>query len=651
MKNRIISLILVLVISALALVSCGFSFADDDLSAYATFADKTAFENALKTLVIEDGNFTNDEETRAKKVLDAIYSDLASSVKNTGEHKTSGVPGAHDIIYYSYYCTADFDGETAVLFASYMKADNAAGMQLGLSDVTELGEKMSALLSGVDLTDKVYKTETTGEINEGDVVYVSYTYTHQVEVKDDKTGETATKEETVKVANERIALVKDSSDFVNFLLEKNKGIGKSVENYDGADGKDYTGIMINWRSTGEELGTVTDTTYTETKTVTDVNGKPRDLKDKELTYHVYPTYYISVPEINATSLINDVRGSNLSFDYVTELLFGKDFADKTDEEKKTVLDAYITKDGDKDVSLEELVKSIAELQKTLSSAKTALDKANSTLETEQQDYDTAEKNYNEDKTDAKKETLDKALENLNAAKTAQEKAKGEYDTALANRDAKVKAFLSINADMEKSVVDGYERVKYESLRATYNNEIKMNLAKEVYALLEKSIQVSSTPNDPVKASIDQIVENYEYEFYNGKYDTDKGISNYAQYKGSFKSYLVDAVSKDIKSVKTYDEAMVAINEKAIQYVEPIVRIYVAAKAFGVVASEDEYEAYKEDVNNSYSYNEYTYGANSVLYAYQFDKLMNYILEYEEADDGSFAYERVAYTFKAESDAE
>ncbi len=651
MKKRIISLILVVVIAALALTSCGYSFAKDDLSAYAEFTDKAGFEAAWKTLVIEDGDFTTDEELRAKKVMDSIYADLAAAIKETAETKTEGVLQGHDILYYCYYCTADFDGETVVVFASNMKASSTVSVQLGLGDPTNVESEIAKLVAGVDLKDKVYTTETSGTVKEGDVVYVSYTYTHQVEVKDETTGEVATKPETVNVTNERLVLTRDASPLVNHILDKNAGISVPVDNIE-IEGKSYTGIKVNWRAKGEAIGSFKDTTYTEKKTVTDVNGKSRDLNGKELTYYIYPVHYMSVPEFNATNLVNEILTSGITIDAMTAILFGKDYADKTDDEKAALLNDYITKDAEgKDVSLEDFVKALATIQKDLASAKSEYEKSVDDLETKQEAYNDAKSKYDAEPTDAKKDTLDKATTNLETAKKTEADNKKKYEDKLAERDAKVTALLTMKPDMEAKMTEGYKTATYNYLLDTYNNEIKMNLAAEIYALFENYVKVNGTPEKAVDATYDQLIQNYQYEFHNGKYDTDKGISNYAQYKGNFKNYLIDTVKTDIKTVSTYDEALAAVREKAQEYVVPVVRIYVISKAFDKLATDKEFEEYKKDVDNNYSYNEYTYGESSVLHAYQFDKLMNYILEYEEADNGAFVYKNVQYTIGEKTDAE
>jgi len=78
MKNRIIALILVVVMSVLALSACGsYNFAKEDLSTYASWKDSSMsaakFLEALKKLTIKDGTFTTDEAIREAIVKSDIY--------------------------------------------------------------------------------------------------------------------------------------------------------------------------------------------------------------------------------------------------------------------------------------------------------------------------------------------------------------------------------------------------------------------------------------------------------------------------------------------------------------------------------------------------------------------------------------------------
>ena len=142
--KRIIAMILVVASLVLTLVSCGaFSYADEDLSAYASLNDKSKFEELIKNIKIEEGDFTADPETRAKKVLDAIYEVLADTVTET---KTEGTPDDRDLVYYCYYATADVDGETLVFFADKMKAASPSEIQLGaVSVMTSFPLRLQAL--------------------------------------------------------------------------------------------------------------------------------------------------------------------------------------------------------------------------------------------------------------------------------------------------------------------------------------------------------------------------------------------------------------------------------------------------------------------------------------------------------------------------
>ena len=667
MKKRIIGLILVVAMLTLSLVSCGYSFAKDDLTAYATFSaeNKAAFEEALKKILIEDGDFTADPAKRESKVLDNIYAALANSA-DKADKKTSGVPGVRDLVYYCYYVTADFDGTESVLYASNMNQSNAANVQLGATDLEKVADAVATALASFDFTDKAYSSDTTGKASEGAVVYVTYTYSYKV------TGDDGVeKEESGTRTNDRIVIAAAPAEgaaatsLASYLCGKdvNKALDKTTITEEGKGEVSYSGIKINWVAKGNEVTSFTDVTFAdEDKNVTDTNGKSRNLKGKELTYHIYPTHFVSVPEFNATNLVNTILGEDIDAEIIYQLLFGEEYAgldadNKDDEakiaERNELVKPYITKDGEKDVTLAALVENIAKLQKEVTEAEEALaDKEEDVTEatTARDKAKDAVDQAGDAATDAQKDSLTKAETNLTNATKARDDAKTLRDNKVADKDAKIAILLGITVDgvaTSDRLVKGYKITTYNYLQDSYNNEIKMNLATEIYYFLTKNIAVTGTPEDAVKMTYDQMIENYEYEFYKEDYDTSKKISNYKQYKGSFKKFLIAAVTSDIKTVKTYDEAIAAIKEKAAEYVKPIVQIYVAAKAYDVVVSDKEFKDYKKNPDNNYSYNEYSYGENSVLYAYQFDKLMNLFLEYDEktADADANGYEVVTFEYK------
>ena len=80
MKKRIVALILTVVMSLLALTSCGgFSFTEENLDAYASF-DYDAFKAALQKLEIEDSDFTTNSEIREKITAAKVYNTIADKI-------------------------------------------------------------------------------------------------------------------------------------------------------------------------------------------------------------------------------------------------------------------------------------------------------------------------------------------------------------------------------------------------------------------------------------------------------------------------------------------------------------------------------------------------------------------------------------------
>ncbi len=706
--KRTISMILVAVMLVLSLVSCAYSIADEDISLYATLSqeDKTKFETALKSLLIEDGDLTTDPETRNNKVEDALYTALASTV-SSDDKVTEGVPGAHDVVYYSYYCTAEFDGETVVLYASNMKS--SASVQLGLKEPTDLQEKLIGVFSGVDFKDITYEASTSGTAAKGDVAFVTYTYSYT------KTTEGGTESTVTKtVTNDIVVIGELEKDATATTLEDQlfgKNVNSTIANFELEDeelGKvKYTSVKINWIAKGDKLASFKDVTYDEKTTQTDTKGVSRNLKDVELTYHVYPAGFASIPEYNAKAVINDILSTDVTADIFYEVVFGRDFIGKgeeedkyTDEQKNEILDKY------KDIAYDQLVEKVdenknktyektsktaatlAELiealktvqtnyksaESSLETANKELDKAKNTFETAQTSLKSAKEAYdakvekdgaenatNEknalDKAQAAYESAKEALEGtknaegalVGGARNAAKKAEDAAKRATDNRDFVINALFALDEGvMEEKIANGYKKSTELYLIDVYDNEIKMNVAKEVYYFLRQNVKISSYPEDAINETYEQLFENYEYSFYNEDFGDTKE-SNYKHYNKDFKKYFIETVVADLKvTAETYEQAKTALRENAKTYVEPILVIYAAAQAYDAVLTEEEYEEYKEELGASYENNLSAYGDNSFRYACQFDKLMNKLLEDGDTApdaDGSVSYnELITYTF-------
>lgn len=665
MKRRIIGMILVVVMLTLTLVGCGYSFKDDNMSKYATFSeeDKAAFLAALEKIAIEDGDFTTDPEVRKNKVVDFIYQNIMASAADSSNKKTEGVPGVHDKVYYFYYTTADFDGTVAVLEVANMKTASA-NLLLGMSDYGDDNVKtaIAAGLSSIDFKDKILKTVTSGKAVTGDIAYVEYSYSYYVTdaagVKTEKSGKAVNQKIVVGTAEEK------PTSLSNFIAGKDigKDLGKVVIPDAQKGDVSYSDFKINWTAnTDLPAFTFTDVTYTETKTFTDTENLTRDVKDKLLTYHIFPSYYIPTPEYTTANLIDLYYGDKLTVDNLYALILGEDYAnldEKEDkdkiEERANLIKDYKSADGDSVEAFVEKLKTlytdIADADKSRETAATDLSGATQTRDDAKTKLDDAKaKETPDEKEIAELETLlAKAEENLTKATEANKKAHDLHESKKAEKDNYIKAFLE--SPVKDETFDAllnreFKEATYKSLQEDYNETIRMNLAKEVYFFLTEYVKLSDKlPEDAVKMAYESMIENYETEFHTGDYTETQ--SNYNKYK-SFDKYLVQAVSDDYKTVKTAKEAKEVLKEQAAEYVKPLVQIYLAAEVFELTVSDKEYKEYKKDPESEYDYNVYTYGENSVLHAYQLDKLLDYFVEFEESEPvlDANGYEVIKYNFK------
>ncbi len=614
MKKRIIGILLLAVMLTLSLVSCGYSFADEDYSQYADFEDKKAFETALTQLVIEDGDFSRNEDTRKKKVADAIIEALAKKA-NTDEKIKAGVVSAPDKFYYCYYATAVVGGTEKVLLTSNMKEASPSNMQFGISDVEGLQAKIEEAFAEVDINGKTYSTTTSGKLGADDKTkdaFISYKVEYQ---KDGKTE------------NDTYTLVKvnlaDNDDVVKKLVEKTKEIGKTIDSFeitkDNVKYK-YLNAKIDFIVEGGEAVTFTDKTYTEDKTLKDVEGQDVKVKDVELTYYVYPLYYVDVEEFNATSVLKTIYSA------LTE-------ADEEDADKQvSVLECLKGEEA--------LLKAIDELKKTYSEKLTAVADA-------EEDVEKAKETLTEAKEAEKpsETTIKNAEDNLKKLEGDLKKAKEAATKAEKAIDDKIAELLKKKADYAEKITAEYEKTTRESLLEAYNDEVRNNLAKEIWALIKKHVKVTGTPDAAVQATFDRIYEEHEYIFYEGTKDSSSGQSNYAFY-GTFEAYL-KAVTGKTTEKDTFEDAKHKVWADAVEYVTPIVQLFRAAEVYGQKITAEDFNAFKDDPDSSYSYYEYYNGDENVKVAIQFDKLLDFFLETEEVKDkpGDVKYTNKLIAFK------
>ena len=190
MKKRIISLVLVVVMLLSFLCSCTYNYANKDLTKYASF-NASEFEKALLALVIDDGDFGINEDTRKIKVLDTIFAALASDA-GTDNKLYDVATGKYDVLYYGYYITVSIETEKEVdgekvketneytVFTDAMNPAKPGSLQFGLLDTEGLAKLIEELVGDKNIGDYVFKATTDGKTEGGDKINLSYTKTWSV---------------------------------------------------------------------------------------------------------------------------------------------------------------------------------------------------------------------------------------------------------------------------------------------------------------------------------------------------------------------------------------------------------------------------------------------------------------------------------------
>lgn len=258
--KRIICSILVVVMLALSFASCGYNVEDDDMTSYATFADAEmkAFKEALKAILIEDGDFTAEDEKREAAVMEMVYAAVADAMGTDAEKLTEGTPDGRDLIYYSYYMSADFDGKTAIFYPAKMNSTSPVSIQLldggDFGDDT-LSQKIADLLATHDFANMAYASVSSGNTFEGDIAYVTYTKT-----EGDK--------EPVVHTNERLVIGKDkgtaeiADSFESHLCGAKIGSSSTIAEYSvtSSDGTKvtYSSIKVNFVINRVKTGNTTE---------------------------------------------------------------------------------------------------------------------------------------------------------------------------------------------------------------------------------------------------------------------------------------------------------------------------------------------------------------------------------------------------------
>ena len=612
--KKIISLVLAIIMTAGLLVSCGYSFAEDDMSNYATF-DVEAFKTLLKDIKIEDADFTADDAVREKKHLDTIYEALTANAVA----KTEGKLADYDMLKYCFYITCDLDKEgeegygtieyDEIFSMDKMKGASPSELQMGLKDddADSLAAKLYALVKDFEFKpttetgegdDKTtvpgnnYETVTKETKSKaGDVVVVTYTSTYFA-----KNGDTVADKETKQTLTTVIMTLGEDA-LSKKLIDQTAGatvadftLTDAETGLTTKDGVHYTGVKLDWIITaGYENEITVEHKYTSATTLKPVDGsEAKSLKDKTVTYHVFPTGYEDTPDLDTdaeawTLIMVDIFGTNVTSSYLDV------FADEKYKNSDGVtLKQLIDGDSDKDLT------ALANLIYNKQSATATTDQA------------------------------------------AKDEGKKTASELLDERVAMIKALVDANDGLNAQIVKEYKEFVYENLVNQYNNQIRTNIAAEIKKIIEDSVTINSRPEKAVDEVYDILMQNHEYTFHTGSSTVDgKKVTYYTQHGGSFDKYLISALTEDGKGPANIDEAEAQVRATAEDFVDDLVRIYIVSEAYGVVISDKEYKDMTYDDPN-YTYNVSSYGDIGVRSAYQFEKLYAKLLiiegEQEAIDD-------------------
>lgn len=592
MKKKIIASMLVVVMLVLMLVGCGaYDFTEENLDEYVTF-NYDALMEGLGKIEIEDADFTGDPEKRKEKIVENIFSAITSTVKN--EAKTfekdkldGGKVGERDIVYFCYYAT-DADGN--IFEFSNMKESAITSSSTSSKHVVELGgdEDAESFLGRVALALKGYDFGENGgysmststdlddtKVKAADTVVVSYTVTWNTykEGETDKDGKPVIDKTYKQVATfERLLVSGESENRVgrflssiladeNYVVKVGSKVAKkegSDSNYtheitDGGVKYTYSDLKIEWKEENE--GTPVSFTYTpytsDNKVAPDSLHNSGDdskvnLKDTELTYHIYPVYYLSVPtEVNAYTILRYVLGSKIGSSTI-EALSSEDYknGDKTVKALVEALVKVYNEDYEKDSELANLLKAYED------AAKLVKDKGDDATETQKNDAEEKELAYLE----AQRAEIKSLCEKIAGATSTAEGAK----------------------PMSELLVEQHKENVEHSLTDTYASAVTESVEKAVYKLIFNNENVAKLTGKYPEKLVDEfkkhLYEKYEYNFYKGTDSTTKK-SNYSKYEGDLEKYMLDATGAKTANITT-DQA---IEKEAKEAIGPLLILYACAK--------------------------------------------------------------------------
>ena len=628
--------------------------------------------------------------------------DIANYIYSTS---SANVVGKGDVISLSYTKTWKEGEETKTETKS--NTYFTVGEDNKLADAL-IGKQVGVAYNGIEITEGDYagtytdvkvesivKDNSTIKVADGDVAYLTYTITFDAKgwyneetkkyelpegydaanVDSDGNYKATVSYEKNTIKADPADATADTKTLLGQLVDKSVGSTtssitvKNVQIGDKTIEVKYTNVKVNWivNSTTEGF-TVNYTPYDEElkednsnkKTETNVYGEKITLNKVELTYHIFPIYYLNVEDVNAELIIREFYSTVASTQTKEHEHTDDDHEHETEYVFDTLNDTEF-KNGDK--TLADLVKELVTLystlttkEKTLTDALKALSTAQSNLakDTGTSDSDTA--------------SLKTKLQNAETAYLTAKKEADEAQTKVDEMITKILACKKGETTINEGIVKDYTDYQYDTLETSYKSDIKNKLAKEIITYLNKNVTFKNElPKKAVKNAYNAIMNTYKNDFYEGNYTSSSSSSststststetNYKHYNGDFNAYLIDKLAKN----GTMNDVKAKIQEQAEKTVKDIIIIYIFADAVeekwdaDITLTKAEKKEIKKNLENTaLLYQQYgltfSYNVEDSYNAEQFDKAMNYLLEEKENEEtNEVKYNHVVYTIDVPQD--
>lgn len=432
----------------------------------------------------------------------------------------------------------------------------------------------------------------------------------------------------------------------------------------------YEKITIHWIV--DKVGAPIEVKYTpydeelkedksNAKKEKDVFGNEHTLNQVELTYGVFPVYYLDVETLSADVIVREFYTALNTTQTKEHDHTEEDHEHETEYVFATLNDEGYVKDGKTIAALVgELVKlyeTHASNEKSLDSATTNLNNAQSKLAKDDGKSVTTTTNLEKSVTDTTKA--------FNTAKDAAANSQKEVDAKI----AEILACKKGEDGVSSVLVTDYNDYQYKTLEDKYKADLNSKLADAIYSVAKANVSYKQLPKSAVKQAYKAIMNTYKNTFYEGQFSTGTGSStstststesNYSHYEGNFDKFLIAKLTSEKKITENSIEAAEkALWAEAEQTVKDILLIYVLVDYFGEdtvgLTNKEKKDLKKELEQLSKIYQQYglaySYNLDDYVHAAQFDKIFNHLLEEgtpvddpNNADDQNVVvYENIKYT--------